>query len=360
MARPSHRHIDSEELDALASSVPENRETGRLSPDELREAQLHVRSCADCREKIERYRRLLHKSSKVEQESLAPGPDCPAPDDVSWDEVAAGLWPELKARQLIMHAATCDHCGPKLRNAVRQRVSRTKEALIRSKLRPCTESKSAHARSLPSSARWLPAVLALLLIAAGWSASSLLSSRRLSGSQIAELAVRTHLQHAQGNFALNLRTDSQQTLNAWLQSNTRLVVPMPLSTVAFEKKPAYRLEGARILTVGSHAAAYISYVATASSNTSAAVGLIVAPDSAAVAGGGFEVDFPRVHFHYSTVHGFKVVTWSVHGMTYALVSEEPLHAQRSCLVCHSSSQDPALHRAPIFSGLEKTSAPVWQ
>jgi hypothetical protein len=40
--------------------------------------------------------------------------DCPYDEDVDWHEVAAGLWPELKAKQLIMHAALCDHCGPLL------------------------------------------------------------------------------------------------------------------------------------------------------------------------------------------------------------------------------------------------------
>ena len=50
-------------------------------------------------------------------EAAPPGADCPKDEDVDWHEVAAGLWPELKAKQLIMHAALCDHCGPLLRAA---------------------------------------------------------------------------------------------------------------------------------------------------------------------------------------------------------------------------------------------------
>ena len=47
-----------------------------------------------------------------------PGrPDCPQDQDVDWYEVAAGLWPESKANQLILHAALCNHCGPLLRAA---------------------------------------------------------------------------------------------------------------------------------------------------------------------------------------------------------------------------------------------------
>ncbi len=41
----------------------------------------------------------------------------PKDEDVDWHEVAAGLWPEWKAKKLILHAALCDHCGPLLRAA---------------------------------------------------------------------------------------------------------------------------------------------------------------------------------------------------------------------------------------------------
>ena len=52
--------------------------------------------------------------------------------------------------------------------------------------------------------------------------------------------------------------------------------------------------------------------------------LIVTRDSVAVASGGVQVDFKKVSFHYATVQGYPrtVVTWSMHGLTYALVSQE--------------------------------------
>jgi len=266
----------------------------------------------------------------------------------------------LKARQLLLHAATCDYCGAHLLTAVRQRDSQVKQDFSASKSAARTESRSAESRSLWSSARWLPTVIALLLIAAWWSARSPLPSRQLSGAEVAELAVLTHRQHAQGNFGLKIRTASRQTLNEWLQANAGILVPMPASIVKSEEQPAYRLEGAQLLPVGSQTAAYISYAANAPDTAPADVGLIVTRDSAALASGGVEVDFPKVSFHYSTVDGYKVVTWSVHGITYALVSQEDIQAQRSCLVCHTSSKDPALHRAPTFFGLGKISVPVWQ
>ena len=56
-------------------------------------------------------------SNAAVSEAAPRGADCPKDEDVDWHEVAAGLWPELKAKQLIMHAALCDHCGPLLRAA---------------------------------------------------------------------------------------------------------------------------------------------------------------------------------------------------------------------------------------------------
>jgi hypothetical protein len=91
------------------------------------------------------------------------------------------------------------------------------------------------------------------------------------------------------------------------------------------------------------------------------VGLIVAPDSVAVASGGVEVDFAKVKFHYATVEGYKAVTWSVHGLTYALISQEGNRTQRSCMVCHSAMKDRDLSQTPTPLGAERNfPEPVWQ
>jgi hypothetical protein len=80
------------------------------------------------------------------------------------------------------------------------------------------------------------------------------------------------------------------------------------------------------------------------------VSLLVVPDSVAVASGGVQVDFQKVSFHYATVEGYKVVTWSVHGLTYALVSQEGNNTQRSCMVCHSAMRDRDLSNTPTPLG----------
>jgi anti-sigma factor RsiW len=167
------------------------------------------------------------------------------------------------------------------------------------------------------------------------------SSTLLSGQKFAELAVKTHKQHAQGNLALDIRSDSQQTINEWLKKKSPFTLALPASPAAPGEERPYRLEGAQLVPVGSKTAAYIAYEVQASPAS-----LLVVPDSAAVASGGVEVDFTKVSFHYHMVGGYKVVTWSVHGLTYALVSQEGNGTQRSCMVCHSAMRDRDLSKTP--------------
>jgi hypothetical protein len=82
------------------------------------------------------------------------------------------------------------------------------------------------------------------------------------------------------------------------------------------------------------------------------VSLMVTPDSVAVASGGVKVDFKKVSFHYRMVEGYKVVTWSLRGRTYALVSQEGNSTQRSCMVCHSPMRDRDLSQTPTPLGTE--------
>jgi len=103
----------------------------------------------------------------------------------------------------------------------------------------------------------------------------------------------------------------------------------------------YRIEGARLIQIRQKTAAYIAYQMQADD-----VSLIVAPISVAVASGGVELDFKNVSFHYQMIEGYKVVTWSVHGLTYSLVSSEGNATQRSCMVCHSAMRDRDLSHTP--------------
>lgn len=350
MGRPFDKHIDTQELNALVACSSETApEPHGLSPDAVREAERHVKSCPDCSEKVSKYRQLVNRSSNVVVSDVPPpGADCPKDEDVDWHEVAAGLWPELKAKQLIMHAALCDHCGPLLRAATSVDEDPTPEeekllAELKSPSRPDFIPQRVPAAPSPRRfMRWLvPAlaltVIAFFLISTRWQSSPTL----FSGQKFAEFAVNAHRQHAQGNLALDVHSDSQQALNEWLKAKSPFYVALPASPAVPGEERPYHLQGARLVPAGGKTAVYVAY-----QMQSGPVSLMVTPDSVAVASGGIEADFKKVSFHYRMVEGFKVVTWSLHGNTYALVSQEGNNTQRSCMVCHSAMRDRDLTQTP--------------
>ena len=144
-------------------------------------------------------------------------------------------------------------------------------------------------------------------------------------------------------------------LNDWVQANAQFSLALPVSPAAPGEERPYRVEGARLVQVGGKTAAYVAY-----QMQTGLVSLMVTPDSVAVASGGVEVNFTKVSFHYARVDGYKVVTWSVHGLTYALVSQEGNNTQRSCMVCHSAMRDRDLSQTPTpFRAEGNAVEPAW-
>jgi len=334
-------HINNEELNALvAPSADTGQKPHGLSRDSVHDAERHVESCGDCSKKVAKYRQLLGRFSSVSVSGAAPqGADCPK--DIDWYEVAAGLWPEMKARQLIMHAALCDHCGPLLRTATSldQTATPQEEKLLAELKAPSWTDLVPQPRRWPYR-RWLVAAVAPILIVAA-SVTWWALSTPLPGAKFAEFAVRTHRQHAQGNLVLDVRADSQEMLNEWFKAKSPFSLALPASPLAPGEQRPYRLEGARLVQVGRKSAVYIAY-----QMETGPVSLMVTPDSVAVATGGVQVDYKKVTFYYRMVGGYRVVTWSLHGRTYALVSQEGNNTQRSCMVCHSAMRDRDLSQTP--------------
>jgi anti-sigma factor RsiW len=361
MRRPADKHIDSQELKALVSFPDGGEVLDGLPVDAVREAERHVESCQDCRNKVSQYQQLVKRFLNPDP-SKAPPADCPEGEGIDWHEVAAGLWPELKAKQLIMHAALCDHCGPLLRAATSVDDDPTPQeerllAQLRAPSRP--DIRPEPSRSSPSVwqfTRWLVPATALMVIVGVMVTRPSPSPKPFSDPEFAEFAVRTHRQYAQGSLALDVRSDSQQWLNEWFKTKSPFALALPASPAAPGEERPYRLEGARLLPLGGKAAAYIAY-----QMQTGPASLMVTPDSVATASGGVPVDFKKVSFHYRMIEGYKVVTWTIHGLTYALVSQEGSSTQQSCMVCHSTMRDRDLSHTPTPLPAERNVVkPIWQ
>jgi hypothetical protein len=113
------------------------------------------------------------------------------------------------------------------------------------------------------------------------------------------------------------------------------------------------------MQIAGKPAAFIAYEVLTPTLKTLPASLIVAPDSTAIASGGVQANFKKVSFHYATIQGYKVVTWSLHGLTYALVSQESNSTQRSCMVCHSAMRDRDLSEVPTPLTVDKTQT-IWQ
>jgi anti-sigma factor RsiW len=350
MGRPLDKHIDEQELDALLpSSVDEGQGGDVRGPAGMREVDGHLASCPECRTKVAQYLQVVGRMNVGASVTRAPQPDCPP--DIDWHEVAAGLWPELRMQQLITHAARCAYCGPLLRAASAEDATPQEEeflAQLKAPSRPVAfatrEPASAHQpwsswRKLLDWKVLVPAGALLVLVAVLSVANP--SSSPLSGTELAQFAASAHKQRVQGSVALEAQIDSQPKLNEWLHEKSQFSLALPASSEAPGEALPFRIEGARLLQIRNKTAAYIGYQMEADP-----VSLIVTPVSVAVASGGVEVDFKKVSFHYQTIEGYKVVTWSVHGLTYALVSGEGNATQRSCMVCHSAMRDRDLSQTP--------------
>src|SRR5215469_7681782 len=251
MRRPLDKHLSQGELNAL---VVQPFKGNFYLPEGIRQAEHHLLACEDCSRKLFLLRQVSSPPTGVREPDPA-GTDCPKDEDVDWYEVAGGLWPELKARQLIMHAAQCGHCGPLLRAALSVDADPTPEeesllAQLRKPSRP--ESAPVHVLRPRQAwqwrfARWAMPVAALIVIVVLVRNRPARSSHGLSGQEFAMLAANTYRQQAQGMLALDVHADSQQQLNEWFKANSQLPVVLPSSSLPSGEKEPFRVRGARLI-----------------------------------------------------------------------------------------------------------------
>ena len=158
--------------------------------------------------------------------------------------------------------------------------------------------------------------------------------RQVRATNYVEAAVAQHRSYLNGALDTGLRSSSPEMVTAWFAGKVPFDFRLPTAQVYPENKPTYELTGARLVNYSGNNAALVTYE---SSNDK--ISLLVASSQAAVVAGGEEVRFRNLTFHYRTNSGFKVITWSNHGLSYALVYSASGPARTSCLVCHQSMAD---------------------
>ena len=182
--------------------------------------------------------------------------------------------------------------------------------------------------------RWkvlVPAVLGMILC------FLLISNvvREARASEYVDAALSTHRDYLRGHLPLQIRTDSPEAVTGWLAGKVPFPLQLPDSQGQSGSKPTYRLLGARLVAYKGGQAGLVTYEAPQSDSIS----LLVASSNSAVVAGGVEVRSGDLVFHHRVDQGFQVITWSNHGLAYALVSRAAGSANGSCLVCHQSMTD---------------------
>jgi anti-sigma factor RsiW len=158
--------------------------------------------------------------------------------------------------------------------------------------------------------------------------------RQVRAASYVETAVAAHRSYLDGDHPLELRSSSPELVTAWFTDKVPFHFRLPNPQSGPNSTPAYRLTGAGLVNYRGNKAALVTY-----EKESEKISLLVASSKSAPVTGGDEVHSGDLTFHYRTNDGFKVITWSNHGLSYALVSNVSGSARESCLVCHQNIAD---------------------
>jgi anti-sigma factor RsiW len=149
-----------------------------------------------------------------------------------------------------------------------------------------------------------------------------------------EIAIANHNQYLNHELSPGIRTNSPEAITSWFAGKVPFQFRLPRSEAALEAIPTYKLVGASLVEYRGIPAALVVYQAP-----SGIISLTVESSKDAVVAGGEEIHYGALTFHYRNEGRLKVITWSVHNLSYALVSSITGSAQESCMVCHQNMTD---------------------
>jgi mycothiol system anti-sigma-R factor len=178
----------------------------------------------------------------------------------------------------------------------------------------------------PLAAMALVLVLSLLFIPG--------AVERVRATDYVEAAAEIHRSYLQGALPLQCRSHSPAVVTAWFAGKTPFHFQLPTSQSVPNSKAIYWLTGARLVSYKGSPAALVAY-----ETPTEKISLLVASSKSAIVAGGEEVRSGGLTFHYRSGANSQVITWTNHGLAYALVSPLTGSPQHSCLVCHQNMAD---------------------
>jgi anti-sigma factor RsiW len=273
---------------------------GELQRGERAELETHLQTCAACHQLCARQAELLAQVRAAQPLYEAP--------------------PALRARvtQLLNEPTKPTTASPQLRRRVRTTLSH----------------RSAGLRQRPMRLMALAMVLLTFALGSWWLLTWRAEWTRLQPSELALMAVDSHLRYLRGQLPLEISSASPEEISSWFAGKVPFRLKLPNYQEASGQQKLYSLEGARLVNFKNDYVALVAYQMRQRPIT-----LVITSDNVTKPAGGEQIKAKGLNFHYNSINGFKVMTWSDRGLTYALVSDLEERGQQSCLVCHAGTQD---------------------
>ena len=162
---------------------------------------------------------------------------------------------------------------------------------------------------------------------------------RVRAMDYVKAATEIHRSYLGGALPLQCRSHSPELVTAWFAGKTPFHFQLPTSQSVPNGKAVYWLTGARLVSYKDSPAALVAY-----ETPTEKISLLVASSKSAIVAGGEEVRSGGLIFHYRSGANSEVITWTNHGLAYALVSPLTGSPQHSCLVCHQDMSDQNLFK----------------
>lgn len=236
--------------------------------------------------------------------------------------------------ELEGHLAGCTHCREALEEE-RDFIDTLRSAKPTHHLPERLHARLSHhlqSRNRPrvrAETLYRPLLAAAALIGIGVIVFSLYHLRTASAADFERFATETHLKRLSGNLPMEIASESPIAVSDWYIGKVPFRLSLPnYQTDPGEQKP-YELHGARLVEFKNEFAAYIGY-----EMGGRPISLIVTTEQSATPSGGEQIKSRGLTFHFRTIQGLKVLTWSDKGLTYAQVSDLEGRGQQSCIICH--------------------------
>jgi len=269
-----------------------------LTGQKLEDFREHLAVCTDCRERLEEERALSCLLRETRPLYLAP-----------------------QALRASIAAAATERAPAVSRASVGSRKTRMQN--LTRWLRDVTQ--------LASSLKPLAALTLFLVLSLAFIPVAL---QRVSARDYVEAATQIHRSYLNGVLPLQCRSRSPEVITAWLAGKTPFHFQLPASQTVPNGKAVYWLTGARLVSYKGSPAVLVAY-----ETPTEKISLLIASSRSALVAGGGVVRSGGLTFHYRSGANFEVITWTNHGLAYALVSSLTGSPQHSCLVCHQNMSD---------------------